>query len=126
MPHEYLFVDERPLPLAYYRLRQVDFDGTATLGPTRAAGCGTTSISEIVNAWDDGGQLHVLVQAAADGVHLVRLFDASGKEVWSAAEVPLVEGLNTLSIPKYAIAMGIYTIRFDGPQGSMMRRVNIY
>lgn len=125
-PHDYLFVDERPFGLAYYRLRQVDFDGTETLGPLRAAGCSTTSTTEIVNAWDDGEELNVLVHAAADGVHLVRLFDASGKEVWSAGSVALTAGLNTIGIAKRSIAMGIYTIRFDGPQGTMVRRVNIH
>jgi len=126
VPVDYLFLDERPLALAYYRLRQVDFDGTETLGPLRAAGCSTTGTTHIVNAWDDGNDLNVLVHAAADGAHLVRLFDASGKEVWNADKVTITVGLNTLSIDKRSIAMGIYTIRFDGPDGVMVRRVNIY
>ncbi|MEO8591330.1 MAG: T9SS type A sorting domain-containing protein [Flavobacteriales bacterium] len=123
---DYLFVDDRPIALAYYQLRQVDFDGTETLGPLRAAGCSTTGTTQIVNAWDDGNELNVLVHAAADGVHLVRLFDASGKVVWNTGKVALTEGLNTISFAKQSIAMGIYTIRFDGPQGTLVRRVNIY
>lgn len=126
VPLDYVFIDDQPLGLAYYRLKQVDFGGTSELSDLRAAGCGTIGDTHIVNAWDDGTDLNVLVHAMADGVYLVRLHDAAGKEVWNAETVALTEGSNTLSIPKRALAMGIYTIRFDSASGMMIRRVNIY
>lgn len=125
-PLDYAFTDDHPPGLAYYRLKQVDFGGASDLSDVRAAGCGTIDHTHIVNAWDDGTDLNVLVHAAADGVHLVQLFDASGKEVWNAETIALSEGLNTLTVPKRSIALGIYTIRFRSASGVITRRVNIY
>ena len=104
----------------------MDLDGTEHVSKLSAAGCSGSGVTEIVNAWDDGYDLNVLVRAAGDQIHLVRLFDAGGKEVWAQANVPLVDGLTTLRIPKDGIAMGIYIVRFDGPEGPLTRRVPLF
>ena len=125
-PIDYSFEDERPLSINYYRLRQVDADGSDAYSELRATDCNTVGGTYIVNAWDGGEDLLVLVQATGDQEHLVRLFDTAGKEVWNANNVPLANGQNTLRIPQYELAFGIYTIRFDGPEGPMTRRVALY
>lgn len=125
-PINYTFVDERPLSTGYYRLHQIDADGSGTYSELRATACNTGGGTYIVNAWDGGNDLLVLVQTSGDQEHLVRLFDAAGKEVWNANNVPLADGVNTLRIPQYDLAFGIYTIRFDGPEGPMTRRVALY
>jgi hypothetical protein len=122
----YSFVDEAPPALAYYRLKQMDLDGRSNIGPVSATGCGNNGGTTIVNAWDDGTDLNVLVSAFGDQEHLVRLFDAGGKEVWNQASVPLADGLSTVRIPKRDIAMGVYVVRFDGPHGPMARRVVLH
>ena len=125
-PIEYSFVDERPLSTGYYRLYQIDYDGSGAYSELRATSCNVGGGTYIVNAWDGGDDLLVLVQASGDQEHLVRLFDAAGKEVWNANNVPLADGVNTLRIPQYDLAFGVYTIRFDGPEGPMTRRVALY
>ena len=42
------------------------------------------------------------------------------------ANIPLAEGQNTLTIPTYSLAFGVYTVRFDGPEGPMARRVVLH
>ncbi len=123
---DYSYVDERPLSTGYYRLRTVDLDGSSATSQLRATACISTTDTYIVNAWDAGDDLLVLVQASGDQEHVVRLFDAAGKEVWNAYQVPLADGVNTLRIPQYDLAFGIYTVRFDGPAGPMARRVALY
>ncbi|MDX9751749.1 MAG: hypothetical protein RBT71_11755 [Flavobacteriales bacterium] len=123
---EYTFVDPAPVPLAYYRVRTVDMDGTDARGPMRTAGCDADGGTYIVTAWDEGDALNVVVNAHFDQDHVVRLFDASGKEVRHLRSVPLSEGPNTVRIPKRGIAEGIYVVRFDGPQGPMARRVPLF
>jgi len=119
----YTFVDDGPLAVVYYRLRQVDLDGSETLGPVRAAGCGNSGDTYIVNAWDDGADLNVVVNAADDQAHFVRLVDAAGRMVWTDANLVLNEGVNTLRVPKQDLATGMYMIHFDGPEGTMARRI---
>ncbi|HRH36922.1 MAG TPA: hypothetical protein PK760_01170 [Flavobacteriales bacterium] len=123
---EYSFIDTRPLGRGYYRLHQVDVNGMETYSELRATDCNALGGTFIVNAWDGGDDVNILVQASGAQEHLVRLIDAAGKEVWSSMNVPLAEGINTLRIPQYDLAMGIYTIRFDGPDGAMTRRVALY
>ena len=122
----YAFADDRPMEVGYYRLRQVDLDGTDKLGPVQAAGCGSAGDTYIVNAWDDGADLYVVVNAADDQAHFVRLVDAAGRMVWTNANVFLSEGVNTVRVPKRDLATGVYTIRFDGPKDPMARRIALF
>lgn len=125
-PIHYSFVDHDPPGLAYYRLRQMDTDGRESLSWVSVAGCDDDGITTIVNAWDDGTDLNVVVSANGDQDHLVRLFDAGGKEVWNRTTVALPDGLSTVRIPKQHLAMGVYVVRFDGPEGPMARRVALH
>lgn len=120
---DYSFTDDRPLSTGYYRVVEVDVDGMDWESEIAATSCSRTGHTHIVTAWDGGDALNVLVEASNDQVHLVRLFDAAGKEVWNAMNVPLAQGQNTLSIPTQGIAFGVYTVRFDGPEGPMARRI---
>lgn len=120
---DYSFTDEDPRPTAYYRIREVDLDGGGTIGPLMVSNCSVQDGTWIVTAWVVGDELHVLIDAADNEVHAVRLFDTTGKVVWDANEVPLVKGNNTMSISTQGIAFGVYTLRFDGPDGPMTRRV---
>lgn len=70
----------------------------------------------------------VLVQTIEDGEHVLELFDATGKEVWSTSWQPLAgqnkrRGIqHTLFLPSSSIATGIYTLRFRAPGGYMHSR----
>lgn len=123
---EYSFMDERPFPVGYYRVAQVDMDGTTEIGPVAATPCERTGATQLVTAWTQGDLLHVLIEADGDQVHRVQLFDAAGKEVWNAENVPLADGQNTLTIPVHGMAFGTYALRFLGPEGPMARRIHLH
>jgi hypothetical protein len=122
----YSFIDHHPAPMAMYRIRTVEADGSEARSPMRVAGCDATGGTYIVNAWDDGYDLNVVVSADFAQDHVVRLLDASGKVVREVGRVSLADGLTTVRIPKGGIAEGIYVVRFDGPQGPMARRVPLF
>ncbi|MCB0764183.1 MAG: hypothetical protein KDB84_05730 [Flavobacteriales bacterium] len=122
---EYSFIDHAPVGTAFYRLRQTDTSGDHDYSLLRVAGCDEGDGTTIVNAWHDGHDLNILVNAGGEQVHSVRLFGASGKEIWNNAAVALPDGLSTVRIPVTGIATGIHVVRFDGPRGPMTRRIPI-
>ena len=67
----------------YYRLRQLDFDGTASFSPVRALAFGEApgnSLSAAPNPFDGELTLHVQARTAQSGAVLT-LFDAAGRPV---------------------------------------------
>ena len=68
----------------YYRLRQLDFDGTASFSPVRALafgeGSGPSALSAAPNPFDGGFVLAVQTRTAQPGAVLT-LFDATGRPV---------------------------------------------
>jgi hypothetical protein len=121
---EYLIHDKEPKSVAYYRLMQVDRDGSETNLGVVVSGCDEQGITEIVNAWDDGYNLNVVVRTHSDQHHTMRMMDAGGKVMY-AAPVALYSGLTTIQVPKDGMAQGVYIVRFDGPGMPMSRRVTL-
>lgn len=120
---DYLFVDEAPLGMAYYRLRQTDFDGTMTTHPTVAAGCEAAAGQEIVNAWDDGTNLNIVVSSTYEDVHDVVLMDAQGKVLLTRPRATIANGITQISIPKGTLATGMYVVQLRGMDNAHTRRV---
>ncbi len=65
--HSYQYLDAAPLPaLAYYRLRQIDFDGSSAYGPTVAVAAGpAASVPHVYPNPATGGQATLAWQATA-------------------------------------------------------------
>jgi len=122
---DYTYTDKRPSPSAYYRLRIVDTDGTEALGPLRHAACGA-SATVLVNAWDNGSLLNVMIASPKEQVIQVRLFDAAGKLTAQAQGFGLAEGMNTFTIDQGSMAMGIYVLEVQSADGPLVRRVALY
>lgn len=122
---DYTHTDQRPSPSAYYRLRIVDTDGTDALGPLRHAAC-ESSATVLVNAWDNGSLLNVMIASPKDQVIQVRLFDAAGKLTAEAQGIGLAEGMNTFAIDQRGITMGIYVLEVQSADGPLVRRVALY
>lgn len=123
---DYVFVDERPIGMAYYRLVMIDLDGTREFGPLQAITCNNMGHTAIVNAWDGGTELSILILSATDQVMDLKLHDAAGRLVAEARALSLNEGLNTYQLPQGALAMGIYTIVLSGEEDPLVRRVPLY
>jgi len=85
-PRAYAFRDREASKAGprYYRLRQLDFDGTASFSPVRALafgeGSGPSALSAAPNPFDGGFVLAVQARTAQPGAVLT-LFDAAGRPV---------------------------------------------
>ncbi|HRD51669.1 MAG TPA: hypothetical protein PKY96_03385 [Flavobacteriales bacterium] len=122
---DYTYTDRHPSPSAYYRLRIVDADGTEAIGPVRFVACGS-SPTVLVNAWDNGPFLQVVVVSPREQIVSARLFDAAGKLTTEAQGIGLADGLNTFSIEQRGMAMGIYVLQIQCTDGPLLQRVALY
>ncbi|GAA4352815.1 hypothetical protein GCM10023185_12840 [Hymenobacter saemangeumensis] len=123
---DYRFVDadalRLPAGMLYYRLRQLDFDGTAALSPvrlvTRPAGAGLLQLTAHPNPVGSKA-LHLTLQAPdAQETATLRLFDATGRVLWQE-KVTLVGGTATLDCPKVAqLPAGLYLVKAELSNGS--------
>ena len=120
---EYSFVDQSPSSTSFYRLRQTDTNGDQKVSDVRTTSCSGSGQTAIINSWDDGLDLNVLVNMAHDQNQVIRYFDASGKVVWERQTASFPEGLSTIKIPKSSLNSGIYLVSFEGQNGVMSRRI---
>ncbi|RAK69417.1 T9SS type A sorting domain-containing protein [Hymenobacter edaphi] len=110
---DYQFVDERVgrygQALLYYRLRQVDHDGTETMSPLVAlwvSGDKELVMEAFPNPFRDN--LKLRINAAATEPATLTLQDRLGRMILSQA-VQLVAGVTTVELPRvYSLAPGIY------------------
>lgn len=119
----YEFVDDDAMELAYYRLRQTDFDGTTTVSHMVTGGCSSAGGIEIVNAWDDGGNVNVVVTSSEDHVFDLTLLDAHGRTMLARRSEVVGKGLTRLMFPSQDIATGIYIIQLHNNQQMLSRRI---
>lgn len=121
----YAFTDDGAQGLAYYRLRQTDINGTTTVSNVIAVGCGSDNGIAIVNAWDDGDYLHLVVSSTLDAVYDLTLMDAQGKVMTTRASQVINTGTTTLRVDKRGIATGIYMVQLLNSTNMMSRRVHL-
>ncbi len=123
---QYTFTDDEGNGLAYYRLGQTDLDGTYTLSPVIAAGCNAVNGISIVNAWDDGQSLNLVVSSTLDGVYDLTLLDAQGKMLGGKQAQAVNTGITTLRLEKRDIATGIYVLQLQNQANRMSRRLHVH
>ncbi|SHK18672.1 T9SS type A sorting domain-containing protein [Hymenobacter psychrotolerans] len=87
--HDYRFLDQNlaryQASTVYYRLRQVDQDGTETLSPVRMVqvpGATPKLLAEAFPTPHYGGPLTLRVQAPAAGPLTLRVLEATGRVLW--------------------------------------------
>ena len=119
---QYGFNDDRTDGLAYYRLSQTDNDGTNVVFDVIAAGCDANS-TQIVNAWDDGVNVNVLVSSTQAGVYDMYLMDAAGKNMVIRASQTINKNFTQLTFGKNGVARGMYTITLQNNDNVMSRRI---
>ena len=111
----------QPAGLLYYRLRQVDRDGSAHFAPVRTVSrpAGTDALVLTVHPNPMAAQaLHLTLAAPeAQTQALLRLIDATGRELWHE-QVMLAAGAAALDWPKVAgLPAGLYLVRAQLPDG---------
>ncbi|MBF9222893.1 T9SS type A sorting domain-containing protein [Hymenobacter ruricola] len=107
----YAFTDRSATGAAYYRLRQVDADGTESYSPVATASCGTTGLAPArLTLLPNPAQGRVQVLGATGGT--VQLLDLTGRLLRQqpAGETLSLEGL----------APGVYLVR-NGAQSARLQ-----
>ena len=110
-PTAYAYLDPNPIPqpIAYYRLRQVDLDGTFAYSPVRAVKL-TSSPPHHLTAFPNPARTAVAVGGAEAGA-LVTVTDALGRTVVTAPAD--ASGTARLALP-VGLAAGVYVVRCGG------------
>lgn len=121
----YTYYDEYADGLSYYRLSQTDANGRVSMFSTVAAGCSADN-TEIVNAWDDGSELQVVVSSTLSNVYDVILTDAQGKVMVNRPSQAINKGFTPLRLSKNGIATGLYVVTLQNANDVMTRRVFLH
>ncbi|MEM1326683.1 MAG: T9SS type A sorting domain-containing protein [Bacteroidota bacterium] len=113
-PQEYSYLDEMTSTgVYYYRLRQVDFDGTSTYHATVSAkvNVSKTVLGNLYPNPLNNGSTTIELPVAESGTWNIRLITASGKPIrqWQQS---FDKGLNTLVLATTDLPTGVYTIEF--------------
>ncbi|MES2779154.1 MAG: BNR-repeat neuraminidase N-terminal domain-containing protein [Bacteroidota bacterium] len=114
--NKYEFTDELPFvsnPVTlYYRLKQVDLDGTITYSKMISVSPENTdevSIVQYPNPFTK--EFSLIVQSDADGIMQTEIYDQSGKMVWHK-ELIVAKGSNLLKVTETAeLKPGVYFIK---------------
>ncbi len=112
LPHQYNFTDASPLAgKNFYRLRQMDIDGNASLSGIAAASItNTVSLSLSPNPVDHTLYIEYDVKNTAS----LKILDLQGRVAWSR-QGPLSASL--LAVPVHQFAKGIYLLEITDKQG---------
>lgn len=115
--------DEQPLfGTSYYRLHQVDTDGTAAFSPVQAIRLGTASAERLAVYPGPEAQQWVVSSALAGGPASVRVYDALGRSQGVAAVADARQpGRWTLDLR--ALPTGLYVVRLVSAAGSFSQRI---
>jgi hypothetical protein len=112
----YAFVDQQaPAGLVYYRLRQVDLDGTATYSPVRPVRLGAADAAGRVSLYPNPAQASTTLDLSAlpaAASYQVQVLDATGRQVQRL----LVAGGQAQSLDLSPLAPGLLTVLVTGTQ----------
>lgn len=124
---EYVFVDRSPINPAYYRLRTEEAIGEPLLSNMVVSDCMSGDETVLVNAWDGGETIHVVIRSAIDQVAVIQIHDAAGKLVFRKEGVALSTGMNSFAFGQDGLATGLYTLSAKASDGTPMGlRVPLY
>lgn len=115
---EYTFIHEEPSTgINYYRLKQVDIDGTVTYSDLVAASLKSKEI-KFNNHVIRGGQISFAIESPSIVEATLQLTDITGKVIAKQAQ-KLQVGINTFDIYTPEIPTGIYTATLQSSMGTL-------
>lgn len=106
---DYRILDEKPLPISYYRLRSVDFDGVENWSPVASVVRSEAGENAGLQVFPVPTRESITVQfnQKDDGEAQFLLFDLLGRAVFSQ-KLEAVEGLNNFEIQLSELESGSY------------------
>ena len=119
---DYTFTDAALTQNSYYKLRQLDFDGTATESQVISLSLENTSLEVVAypNPFETGVTLSISTNSEA--VAKVSITNAIGKTV-SSKELQVIQGANIFNNLLENVAKGVYTIRVNQGNETAILRV---
>jgi len=119
----YSFTNENPdLGLNYYRLSQVDFDGTRTILKTIALDFSTELNTIIVVPNPINSSPLIVIKSGIDEEGQIELIDNTGKIIFSQS-IKMNKGTSTHSLPLNILESGVYCLRVKRASGDLMTRI---
>lgn len=116
LPHDYSFNDYNVQPdmLYYYKLKQLDFDGSSSLTYTVSAKLTGTDVFSVSDVYPNpaDGDAFVNIVAPDSGELLFSLYNVIGQQE-NAVKINLEKGLNKVRITDISLAKGTYIARFE-------------
>lgn len=115
---EYAFHDNevQPNTLYYYRLRQLDHNGTENFTPVRSAKIkdgGRLTVAQLFpNPIQQGQSANFQANAPQEGELDIQLFDARGSQMKQLTQ-PVAAGANTFSVPVGDVPAGVYFVKMQ-------------
>jgi hypothetical protein len=127
-PKDYYYndMDLRSGKTYYYRLRQVDLDGTIEISSTVSAtifGKGSV-VGEFFPNPTSAGNVTLSFAAKRDGQLTATLYDGAGKEI-QRNDLELTEGLNDLTFDYSSLRSGVYFVKLENDGEKVYRRLVI-
>ena len=109
----YQVIDEYPLKgKSYYRLRQVDLDGSMTHSSVVAISVNTSSFKVFPNPIDGRSKLHVYACGLPDEGGFLRIRNAIGQEIFGE-RVQISEGRLERDLQLHNLPPGMYIIQLE-------------
>ena len=110
----YIFTDKNPLPgITYYRLNQIDFDGSMNITNSVAVKAPLIWNSLLINnlfANYNTQTIYLNLVSSETGGATIEFFDMTGRSI-SKNKIDLKQGENIFDLPYVAFSKGIYTVR---------------
>ncbi len=118
----YSVTDHAPYSTAYYRLKQVDFDGkTKFFGPIYSDCSLTTELNIFPNKTEDVLIISGITSTSTEK-YLLQVFDVTGQLVYTAELVP--NGQDLVKVHLSGISSGIYLISLTSGTKNKVKKIN--
>ncbi|RZJ93323.1 MAG: T9SS type A sorting domain-containing protein, partial [Hymenobacter sp.] len=108
----------------YYRLRQVDFDGSASYSPVRVVSFGETTLATEISVYPNpvaGDEARLLIQTTEVGTARLRVTDLMGRTLLDQAVATASGSTEVLLTELAAAKQGTYLAQLTLPSGQVKR-----
>jgi hypothetical protein len=118
--HDYQFTDAKPMHgISYYRLRQVDFDGSFMYTDIRAVDFEGSSSQVVIFPNPSDGDISLSIKSFHAAQALITIEDMNGRNVFSR-NADVVKGMNEINLMT-TLADGVYILSVE-QDGNVLRK----